>query len=103
MSTIAELSIFPLDKGQSVGSYIARVLELIDGSGLDYRLGAMGTCIEGEFARVMEVIARCHEALVVDCDRVYCMIKLDTRKGHENMMEGKVRSVEQKVGRQLKT
>ena len=102
MATIAELSIFPLDKGQSVGMYIARVLEVIEKSGMDYRLGAMGTCIEGEFERVMEVIGKCHEVLAADCERIYCVIKMDTRKGHQNMMEGKVRSVEEKVGRALK-
>ena len=102
MSTLAELSIFPLDKGQSVGQYVTRAVEVIDRSGLRYQLGPLGTCIEGEFAEVMAVIAQCHAALSADCDRVYCVIKLDTRKGHENMMEGKVRSVEEKMRRRGK-
>lgn len=103
MSTTAELSIFPLDKGQSVGAYVARVLDLIDRSGLPYQLGPMGTCIEGEFADVMDLVRRCHEALAADCERVYCVVKLDTRRGRQGMLAGKVRSVEEQLGRKLRT
>ena len=45
-----------MDKGESVSEYVGRCLEVIDASGLEYRLGPMGTCIEGEFDDVMAVI-----------------------------------------------
>ena len=45
---LIELSMSPMDKGPSVSKWVARSLEIIDKSGLEYRLGPMGTCIEGD-------------------------------------------------------
>ena len=50
---LIELSMSPMDKGPSVSKWVARSLEIIDRSGLDYRLGPMGTCIEGEWLPMM--------------------------------------------------
>jgi uncharacterized protein (TIGR00106 family) len=100
---LAEFSMWPMDKGESVGPYVARLLDIIDKSGLPYRLGPLGTCIEGEFDAVMSVIRKCHEALAADCNRIACTIKMDYRKGHDNMLESKIASVEKQLGRKLKT
>jgi uncharacterized protein (TIGR00106 family) len=100
---LAEFSMWPMDKGESVGAYVARLLDIVDKSGLPYRLGPLGTCIEGEFDQVMAVIRQCHEALARDCNRIACTIKMDYRKGHDNMLESKIESVEQTLGRKLKT
>jgi uncharacterized protein YqgV (UPF0045/DUF77 family) len=48
MSVIVELALFPLDKGQSVGIYVARAVGIIRASGLACQLTPMGSCIEGE-------------------------------------------------------
>ena len=100
---LAEFSMWPMDKGESVGPYVARLLDIIDKSGLPYRLGPLGTCIEGEYEPVMKVIQQCHEALAKDCNRIACTIKMDYRKGHDNMLQSKIASVEKKLGRKLKT
>ena len=99
---LLEFSIVPLDKGQSVSQYVARSLEIIDASGLDYRLNAMGTIIEGELPEVLDVLRRCVEAIAADCDRVTFTAKMDYRKGYEGRLESKVASVEAIVGRELK-
>jgi uncharacterized protein YqgV (UPF0045/DUF77 family) len=44
---------YPLDKGASLSPYVARSLDIIDRSGLEYRCHAMGTTIEGEFDDAM--------------------------------------------------
>lgn len=100
---LAELSMWPMDKGESVGVYVARLLDIIDKSGLPYRLGPLGTCVEGEYDEVMAVIKQCHEALAHDCKRIACTIKMDFRAGHDRMLESKIDSVEQKLGRKLRT
>ena len=100
---LAEISMWPMDKGESVGQYVARLLDVIDRSGLPYKLGPLGTCIEGDYDAVMAVIKQCHEALAGDCNRIACTIKMDWRKGSQGAIEKKVKSVEQKVGRKLKT
>ena len=100
---LAEISMWPMDKGESVGAYVAKVLEVIDASGLPYKLGPLGTCIEGEWDEVMALVTRCFRVLEPDSNRVVCTIKMDYRKGHRGRLEQKVRSVEQKLGRRLKT
>ena len=99
---LLEFSMFPLDRGESLSPFVARSLDIIDRSGLDYRCHSMGTILEGEFDQVIDVVRQCFEAMAADCDRVECTIKLDYRKGHWGRLEGKVTSVEQKLGREVK-
>jgi uncharacterized protein (TIGR00106 family) len=99
---LLEFSMSPLAKGESVGEYVARSLAIIDESGLDYRLHAMGTIVEGEIDEVLGVLKRCLEAMAADCDRVTCTAKLDYRRGHTGRLETKVASVEARLGRELK-
>jgi uncharacterized protein (TIGR00106 family) len=100
---LAEISMWPMDKGESVGPYVARVLDVIDRSGLPYRLGPLGTCIEGEWDEVMAVVKQCFEVLAADSNRVAVTMKCDWRKGRSNALERKVASVEQTLGRKLRT
>lgn len=100
---LLEFSMSPLGEGESVGRYVARSLEIIDASGLDYRLHAMGTVLEGEWDECFEVVRKCYEAMSADCDRVTCTIKIDARKGASGRLTSKVQSVEEKLGRKLKT
>jgi uncharacterized protein (TIGR00106 family) len=99
---LAEFSIWPMDKGESVGAYVARCLDIVDRSGLPYKLGPLGTCIEGEWPEVMAVVQKCYEALAGDCNRISCTLKMDWRKGRKGALESKVDSVEKKLGRKLK-
>jgi uncharacterized protein (TIGR00106 family) len=99
---LAEISIWPMDKGVSVSKYVARALDVIDKSGLTYKVGPLGTCVEGEYDDVMRVVKQCHEVLWTDSDRVMCNIKMDWRRDAVGRIEGKVTSVEQKLGRKLK-
>ncbi len=99
---LLEFSMSPLAKGESVSQYVARSLEIIDASGLDYRLHAMGTIIEGELDELLAVLKKCFEAMAADCDRITCTAKLDYRRGASGRLESKVASVEEKIGRNLK-
>jgi uncharacterized protein (TIGR00106 family) len=93
----------PLGKGESVGEYVARSLEIVANSGLDYRLHAMGTVLEGEWDEVFDVVKRCYEAMSVDCNRISCSIKVDARRGASGRLSSKVKSVEAKLGKRLKS
>jgi uncharacterized protein (TIGR00106 family) len=99
---ILEFSLFPLDKGESVSPYVARSLDIIDKSGLEYRCNAMGTLLEGEFDEVMGVVKQCFQAMAADCHRIECSIKLDYQKDRLNGLQSKVASVERKLGRPVK-
>ena len=99
MSVLIDFSIFPVGKGESVSPYVAQMLKIIKESGLSYKLGPMGTSIEGDWHEVMAVVSLCFEELREDCHRIYLSIKADYRKGVSGRIEGKVRSVEEKLCR----
>jgi len=100
---LAEFSITPIGKGTSVAKYVARCLKIVDASGLDYRMNAMGTVVEGSFDEVLSLIAKCHKAVARDSERVSTIIKIDDRKGRGRQIEEKVRRVERVLGRTLRT
>ncbi|MBN2296042.1 MAG: MTH1187 family thiamine-binding protein [Pirellulales bacterium] len=99
---LLDFSIFPLDKGPSLSTYVARSLEIIDSSGLPYQCHSMGTTLEGEFDEVMDVVRQCFNASKADCDRVDCRINIDYRKGRTGRLQSKIDSIEQKLGHSLK-
>ena len=94
---LIDFSMFPLDKGESVSPYVARLVRVIRESGLPHKLGPMGTSIEGEWHQVMAVVAHCFEELSKDCDRVYFAIKGDYRQEGEERIAAKVEAVEEKL------
>ena len=97
MSLLIDFSMFPLDKGESVSPYVARLVRVIRESGLPHKLGPMGTSIEGDWHQVMAVVAHCFEELSKDCDRVYFAIKGDYRKKGKDRIKTKVESVKKKL------
>ncbi len=100
MSVLMEFAMFPTDKGESVSPYVSRIIKMIDESGFEYRLTPMGTVVEaGSLQEIMGIVEKAHEVLEPDCNRIYSTIKLDIRKGAENRLEGKVKSVEEKIGK----
>ena len=100
---LLEFSIAPLEKGASVSQFVARAVQIVEQSGLDYRLHAMGTLVEGELDQVLDVLRKCFEELRADCDRITCTAKFDYRRGYRGRLDAKVRSVEDHLGHELKT
>jgi uncharacterized protein (TIGR00106 family) len=96
MSVLIDFSIFPVGKGESVSDYVSKAVKIIKESGLTFKIGPMGTAIEGEWDEVMGVVNRCFEALKKDCRRIYMTIKVDYRMGRSGRMEGKIATVERK-------
>ncbi|MFN7065894.1 MAG: MTH1187 family thiamine-binding protein, partial [Aquificaceae bacterium] len=79
------------------------VVDIIDRSGLPYVLTPMGTIIEGEgWDEVMAVLKEGFEALKKDCPRISITMKVDYREGKTGRLQGKVKSVEEKLGREIK-
>ncbi len=93
----------PFDKGASLSEYVARSLDIIDRSGLSYRLNPMGTVIEGEWDEVMSVVRDCFRRMSEDCDRISCSIKIDYRKGTGGRLDSKIASLESRLGRSLRS
>jgi uncharacterized protein (TIGR00106 family) len=100
---LAELSVFPLDKGsEGLSRYVAGSMKIIEESGLDYEMHALGTLIEGPADKVFEVIRKCHENMAAQSDRVVTYVKIDDRKGADGAIKRKVASVEEKIGHKVR-
>ncbi len=99
---LAEFSVVPLDKGATgLSQFVADSLKIIESSGLDYEIHALGTLVEGSSEEVWAVIRQCHEHMAAISDRVVTTVKIDDRKGATDRIRGKVRAVEEKMGREL--
>ena len=96
---LLEMSIVPLGQGESVSEYVARCVDIVDRSGLNYELHAMGTIVEGELAEVLELMRQCIEEVAKSAKRVTCTAKIDYRQGVTGGIQSKVASVRQKLGR----
>ena len=99
MKVIVDLCIVPLGVGVSLSTYVAACERVLEVAGLEIRLHANGTNIEGEWDEVFAAIKRCHEAVhEMGAPRITATIKLGTRTDRSQSMDDKVRSVEEKLG-----
>ena len=99
---LLELSVIPLGRGRSISADVAALVKIIDASGLDYRLTATGTIIEGTWEQLMNLAQKCHTEMRRKTERVVTYMKLDDYADRTGRLTGAVTSVEQKVGRPLK-
>ncbi len=102
MSVLLEFTMSPLDKGASVGEYVSRSIDIIDRSGVPYRLGPMGTVLEGDWDEVFGVVKKCYERMAEDCERISVSIKVDAREGKNGRIVSKIESIENHLGRKLR-
>ena len=102
---LAELEIVPIGTNSaSLSGLLADVAKLIDQSGLEYRVGSMGTVVEGDWDRIVQLAKQCHQTVLRSTDRVMTTIRIDDRKDRpgSGRIVQKVQSLETKVGRPLK-
>ena len=98
-----EFSLMPLDRGPSIGEHVAKSLEIVAASGVDYRLGPMGTVLEGEWDQVFGVVRQCVERASQDCERIAVSIKVDYRRQAGPRLAERVAGVEQRIGHKLRS
>jgi uncharacterized protein (TIGR00106 family) len=96
---IAFLTITPLGTATpSVSRYVAGVERVLDASGLKHELTAMGTIIEGSVDEILAVVRKMHEHPFTEgAQRVSTSLRIDDRRDKVATIEGKVRSVEEKL------
>ena len=99
---LIEFSIVPIGTSSSLSARVAEVLDIVDSSGLPYKLTPMGTIVEGEWNDLMRLVRQCHGKMMKNEERVLTRILIDDRKGKTGRMDRKIRSVEKRLGRSLK-
>jgi uncharacterized protein (TIGR00106 family) len=98
MRVIADLSIVPLGVGVSVSKYVAACEDIFKEAGLDPRLHAYGTNVEGEWDEVFAAVKRCHEKLhEMGAPRVSSNMRFGTRTDRAQTMDDKLKSVREKL------
>ena len=99
---LMELSVVPVGAGESIGPHVAKCVDIIDRSGLDYQLHATGTIVEGELNQVLDLVRQCMETTIKVTARVICTVRLDYDGGKRGQLHENVARVEQELGRALK-
>jgi uncharacterized protein (TIGR00106 family) len=98
MKVIADLCVVPIGVGVSVSKEVAMCERILAAAGLKTHLHAYGTNIEGDWDQVFAAVKQCHEALhAAGVPRISTSMRFGTRTDREQMMEDKVRSVEEKL------
>lgn len=92
---IAEVSVVPVGTSSaSISSFVRAALEVVRSSGLEYELGPMGTCLQGDWAPLFETIRKIHDTLAaMGCTRIVTTIKIDDRRDRRQSMHEKVSRV----------
>jgi uncharacterized protein (TIGR00106 family) len=99
-----QLTMFPTTKKTkqaSSSAEVAKVIDIIDKSGLPYKLGPMSTTVEGGWDEVMTVINKARLKLRRTHERIYISITVDDRKNATGRITGKIASVEQRLKREV--
>jgi uncharacterized protein (TIGR00106 family) len=97
---VCSISVVPVGTGStSVSPYVARCHEVLKASkDIKYQLTPMATILEGDLARLMQVIADLHAIPFEEgAKRVLTTVIIDDRADKELTMESKTESVIEKL------
>ncbi len=99
---MADFRVVPIGTGSSsLSTQLAEVLNVVDSSGVSYKVNDMRTVVEGDWDTVMGLIRKCHEKMLENSDRVTTIITIDERKGKTVHIGDKVASIENALGKPL--
>jgi uncharacterized protein (TIGR00106 family) len=92
---IAQLSIYPLGEGTSVGRFVKKGVAVIETSGLPYEVGGMSTSVETpDLDTLFDLIKKVHAAHVAEgAQRVIIDLRVDDRRDIKATIASKKNSV----------
>ena len=94
---VVEVTIVPIGTATpSVSRYVADCVKLLENAaGVTYQLNSMGTVVEGDLDRVLELVRQMHECPFTEgVQRVVTTVRIDDRRDKALTMAGKVAAVE---------
>lgn len=88
---IAQLSVYPISEGTSLGRYVSKGVKVIEKSGYKYEVGGMSTSIEvPDLGSLFELVEKVHAAHISEgAKRVLIDLKVDDRHDKEASIEAK--------------
>ena len=94
----ADVSIVPLNPGDSMSEEIAVCHRILHDAGLSPMLHAHGTNVEGDWETITSAVRQCHDALHQDgFARIQSTILIESRNDKIQSSTDKIRSVVQKM------
>ena len=95
---IAQLSVFPIGEGTSLGRFVRKGVAVIEQSGYKYDVGGMATTIEvPDLDALFDVIKKVHAAHVGEgANRVVIDLRVDDRRDRKATIETKKESATRK-------
>lgn len=98
MNAIADICVVPLGVGVSVSEYVTACERIFREAGLNPRLHAYGTNVEGPWDDVMSALKQCHDTVhQMGAPRISTTLRLGTRIDRSENIAGKIASVEDKL------
>jgi uncharacterized protein (TIGR00106 family) len=97
-----DISVVPVGTGKpSVSEFVAGAVRVLQNEpGLKYELTAMNTIIEGDLTKLLALAQRMHNsAFDAGAKRVVTTIRIDERRDKPLTIEGKIKSVKDKLGK----
>nr|MBN2276269.1 MTH1187 family thiamine-binding protein [candidate division Zixibacteria bacterium] len=98
---LIQFSMFPAGNKESASAEVAKIIDLIDKSGLPYKTSAMSTVIEGEWNEIIKLINKCRLRLRRNNNRIYMVLTMDDRKQARKRLMGKIDSLEKRLKRKI--
>ena len=91
---IAQLSVYPIGEGTSLGRFVRKGVAVIEASGLPYEVGGMSTSIEApDLDTLFDLIKKVHAAHVAEgAQRVVIDLKIDDRRDKKATIASKKKS-----------
>ena len=92
---IAQLSVYPIGEGTSLGRFVKKGVAVIEKSGLTYEVGGMSTSIEvSDLDTLFDLVKEIHAAHVAEgARRVVIDLKVDDRRDKKATIKSKKTSV----------
>ena len=92
---IAQLSVYPIGEGTSLGRFVRKGVAIVEESGLPYEVGGMSTSVEvPDLDTLFGLIKKVHAAHVAEgARRVIIDLKVDDRRDKKATIESKKASV----------
>ena len=92
---LAQLSVYPLGEGTSVGRFVRRGVKIIKESNFNYEIGSFSTAVEvPDLDSLFVLVRKVHQAhLDEGAKRIVIDLKVDDRRDKEATLESKRNSV----------
>ena len=98
MHVMIDICIVPLGVGVSVSEYVTACQKVLQEGGLEHKMHAYGTNVEGDWDQVMDAVKRCHEVVhEMGAPRITTSMRMGTRTDRQQSMADKVQSVTDKL------